>query len=233
MHKLAVLLAAGLCLAGCANPNAVGSSGNDDPYESTNRRVFALNQRIDSYALRPTAERYVKYVPEGVRDAIHNALENFDGPMIFANDVLQGHPRLAGQTAGRFVLNSTIGLGGLVDVGTKAGIPAHREDFGQTLAVWGVDSGPYLMAPLFGPVSPRDGTGQLVDLAMDPIWYMPVKGRIFLFVGHKYVTIVDARARNLDTLDEIERDSMDFYATTRSLYRQYRENQIRNGMPPP
>jgi phospholipid-binding lipoprotein MlaA len=228
MYKLAMILAAGLCLSGCAT-----APDNNDPYESSNRRLFAFNQRIDALALRPTAQRYVTYVPEGVRDAIHNALQNLDGPMIFVNDVLQGQSRKAGETAGRLLLNSTFGAAGLFDVGTRVGIPQHREDFGQTLAVWGAGQGPYLMLPLLGPVYPRDAVGQVVDLGADPILYFPVKGRIFWMVGQKYLTIVDARARNLETLDDIERDSMDFYATTRSLYRQYRENEIRNGMPPP
>jgi len=231
MFKLAVVLAAGLCLGGCVGSTAVGS--DNDPYEQTNRRIFTFNQKLDSYALKPTAERYVKYVPEGVRNAIHNALDNLDGPSIFANELLQGNPQEAGETAGRFILNTTFGVAGVFDVGSRVGIAEHREDFGQTLAVWGVGQGPYLMAPLLGPVNPRDGAGQVVDYAMDPIWYLPIKGRVFWFIGRRYVTIVDGRARSLDVLDEIERDSIDYYATTRSLYRQYRQNQIRNGTPPP
>jgi phospholipid-binding lipoprotein MlaA len=231
MNKLAIVVAAGLCLCGCTSPTAVGP--NNDPYESANRRIFNFNLSIDSHALRPSAERYVTYVPEGVRNAVHNALENLDSPSIFANDLLQGEVHKAGQTAGRFLLNSTFGAGGLFDVGTNVGIPANREDFGQTLAVWGVGSGAYLMMPLLGPVYPRDVAGQVVDYAMDPVWYLPVHGRVFWFAGHRYLAIVDGRARNLEALDEIERDSLDFYATTRSLYRQYRENAIRNGMPPP
>ncbi len=231
MHKLAFALAAGVLLCGCASPTATGSG--EDPFEPTNRQVFSFNLWVDAHALRPTAERYATYVPEPVRDSIHNALENLNGPAIFANEVLQGEIRDAGRTAGRFLLNTTFGVGGLFDVGAKVGIPAHSEDFGQTLAVWGVGSGPYLMMPLLGPVYPRDAAGQVADYAMDPIWYLPIRGRVYWFLGRRYITIVDGRARSLETLDDIERDSMDFYATTRSLYRQYRENEIRNGMPPP
>lgn len=230
MYRQAVVLAAGLWLCGCAAPTSVGD--NNDPYEATNRWIFDLNQRIDHFALRPTAERYSNHVPEGVRDAVHNALDNLNAPVTFANDVLQGEPKRAGQTLGRFVLNSTFGVAGLFDVGATAGIPGHDEDFGQTLAVWGVDEGPYLVLPLLGPMPPRDAAGQLVDLAADPTMHIHIKHHIYWAVGRKYVTFVDARARSLEALDDIERDSMDFYATTRSLYRQYRENEIRNGMPP-
>jgi len=230
MHRLAAVLAAGLCLGGCADPSA---GSNNDPYENTNREVFAFNQRLDRIALRPAAERYVKYVPEGVRDSIRNALGNLDTPAIFANDMLQGRGKDAGATMGRFLLNSTFGVAGLFDVGAHVGIAAHHSDFGQTLAVWGVEDGPYMMMPMLGPMAPRDGTGQIVDFAMDPMLYIAIPGHYYWIFARKYVSIVDTRARNLEALDEIERDSLDFYAATRSLYRQYRENEIRNGTPPP
>ena len=228
MYKLAVILAAGLCLSGCAT-----APGNNDPYEATNRGIFRLNQRIDRMALRPTAERYSNYVPEGVRDAVHNAIDNFNAPVTLANDVLQARPRRAGETVCRFVLNSTFGAAGLFDVGTRVGIPGHTEDFGQTLAVWGVGEGPYLMLPFLGPSSPRDAFGQAADLAAEPTIYIRIKHHTYWIMGRKYLSFVDTRARSLEVLDDIERDSLDFYASTRSLYRQYRENEIRNGMPPP
>ena len=230
MDKLVIALAAGLCLCGCAGPAA---GPDHDPYEQTNRQVFSFNQRLDRFALRPAAERYVKYVPEGVRNSIHNALDNLNAPTVLGNDLLQGRPKEAGRTVGRFLLNSTFGVAGLFDVGTRVGIEGHRSDFGQTLAVWGVGEGCYLMVPMLGPMSPRDAAGQIVDFAMDPTIYMQIKGHYYWIVGREYLSIVDARARNLEALDEIERDSMDFYAATRSLYRQYRENAIRNETPSP
>jgi phospholipid-binding lipoprotein MlaA len=231
MFRLVIVLAAGLWLCGCASSTSVAD--NNDPYEATNRWIFDLNLQIDHAALRPTAEHYSNYIPENVRNAIHNALDNLNAPVTFANDVLQGETKRAGQTLGRFVINSTFGLGGLLDAGTKAGIPGHSEDFGQTLGVWGVGEGPYLVLPLLGPLPPRDAAGELVDLAADPTMYISIKHHTYWAIARRYVTIVDARARSLESLDDIERDSMDFYATTRSLYRQYRENEIRNGMPPP
>jgi phospholipid-binding lipoprotein MlaA len=113
------------------------------------------------------------------------------------------------------------------------GIPEHSEDFGQTLAVWGVGEGPYLNLPLFGPAVPRDAVGRVVDIFFDPTIYIPIKLHLWLMVGQEYFTMLDLRARNLETLDEIERNSLDYYAATRSLYRQYRANEIRNGKPEP
>lgn len=232
MGKLALALLAGLCVAGCStpSPNAVAQN---DPYEATNRSIFEFNQRIDRHTLRPSAEHYAATVPEGVRDSIHNALENLDLPVTFVNEVLQGEPRLAGRTVGRFALNSTFGFASLFDVATRLGIEEHTEDFGQTLAVWGIGDGPYLMLPFLGPSSPRDATGFAVDFAFDPTIYVRVKHHYWWIIGRKYISMVDQRARRLDTLDDIERNSLDFYATTRSLYRQYRANEIRNGAPQP
>lgn len=228
MHKIlvAAILAAGL--SGCAAPTP-SALANNDPYETTNRAVFALNQKIDRLALRPTAETYKANVPAGARDAIHNALQNLNAPVTFANDLLQAQPRRAGQTVARFVLNSSFGVAGLFDVADSVGIPPHSEDFGQTLAVWGVGEGPYLVLPLLGPDPPRDAAGQVVDFALDPTIYIRIKQHLWWQLGRHYVTIVEARARNMETLDDIERDSLDFYAATRSLYRQYRDNEIRNG----
>jgi phospholipid-binding lipoprotein MlaA len=231
MRKVAIAAAAALCLSACSTPSQ-SMLDNNDPYEATNRSVFELNQTIDRLALRPNAERYNNYLPEGVRDGIHNALGNLALPVVFANDLLQAEPKRAAQTLGRFMMNSSFGIGGLFDVASRAGIEEHDEDFGQTLAVWGVGDGPYLMLPLLGPSSPRDATGQAVDLVLDPTVYVRIKQHIWWALGRKYITILDMRARNLETLDDIERDSLDFYAATRSLYRQHRAYEIRNGNPP-
>lgn len=228
VRRILVAIAAAFLLSGCATPGGEASGGSD-PYEAVNRRMFEANLKVDKFLLRPSAERYVQNVPEGVRDSIHNALENLALPTTFANDLLQGKPARAGQTVGRFVLNSTFGAAGLFDVAARVGIAAHKEDFGQTLAVWGVKDGPYLMLPLLGPSSPRDAAGAAVDFALDPTLYLKIKQHIWWALGREYVTILDARARNLESLDEIERDSLDFYAATRSLYRQMREKEIRNG----
>jgi phospholipid-binding lipoprotein MlaA len=233
MYKLVFLAAAGLILAGCAASRQTppGAALNNDPYESTNRAVFAFNLKLDSWALKPTAERYSAYLPEGVQNSISNLEENLDRPVVFANDLLQGEGRRAGESAGRFLLNSTFGLAGLFDVASRVGIETHDEDFGQTLAVWGAGEGPYLMVPLLGPSSPRDAAGSVVDVALDPTVYISIKHHTYWIAGRQYMRLVDARARNLEVLDSIERDSLDFYATSRSLYRQHRQSEIRNGAP--
>lgn len=227
---MAVAAFAALWLAGCATPSP-NALANNDPYEPTNRAIFALNQKIDRIALRPAAEKYRDYVPGTARDSVRNVLKTFDLPVTFANDLLQGKPARAGDTAKRFLLNATCGLGGLVDVASHAGVEDHSEDFGQTLAVWGVGEGPYLVLPLLGPDPPRDAVGQVVDTMIDPTVYIRIKHHYWWQAGRLYVKILDARSRNLETLDDIERDSLDFYAATRSLYRQYRLGQIRDGLP--
>jgi phospholipid-binding lipoprotein MlaA len=219
----ALLLAASL--AGCATD----PSGQNDPYEKTNRSIFALDQTFDHAIARPVAVFYNHAVPGIARDGIHNFLSNLDSPVIFANDVLQGEATRAGTTFGRAVVNSTFGIGGLIDVAGKLGLPGHEEDFGQTLGVWGVDEGPYLVLPFAGPSNPRDVVGMGGDIAMDPFTYMKWNNSTLHMMIRSGLGIVDLRARNVDALDQIERTSVDLYATTRSLYRQHRNAEIRNG----
>jgi phospholipid-binding lipoprotein MlaA len=225
-------LAVVFCLfaAGCAGTTGT-NAGHDpsDPLESWNRQIFAMNKSFDHAVLKPTAEAYVAVVPGPARTGVHNFLTNLDTPITFTNDVLQGEFGLAGETVGRFGLNTTIGLGGLVDVATPAGIPGHSSDFGQTLGVWGVGADPYLVLPLFGPSNPRDLTGTLADTFMDPLAYVGIRDYTYWAIGREGVEILDERSRNIDTLDELEQSSVDDYASTRSLYRQYREAHVHHG----
>jgi len=230
MNRYSLLVAAVLAtasLAGCATD----PSGQNDPYEKTNRSIFSFDQALDHAVARPVAVFYNHAVPEFARDGVHNFLTNLDAPVTFGNDVLQGSPDRAGQTLGRMVINSTIGLGGLVDVAAKMGIAPHEEDFGQTLGVWGVGEGPYLVVPLTGPSNPRDSVGTVVDYFMDPLTYMKWNNSTLYMGIRTGMGFVDLRARNVDNLDQIERTSVDLYATTRSLYRQHRNAEIRNGAP--
>ncbi len=222
------VLSLAAALSGCASTDP---NGQNDPYEQTNREIFAFDLKVDHVVARPVAVFYNHAVPAVARDSIHNILANLDSPVILANDLLQGEATRGGQTLGRAVVNSTLGLGGLVDIAAKMGIPAHDEDFGQTLAVWGADEGPYLVLPLAGPSNPRDVAGMGGDIAMDPFTYLRWHNYTLFDVVRASAEVIDLRARNVDNLDQIERTSVDLYATTRSLYRQHRNAEIRNGAP--
>ncbi|HWA04160.1 MAG TPA: VacJ family lipoprotein [Rhizomicrobium sp.] len=225
----ALLMGAGL--AACTTTTNPDSLAQNDPYEPTNRAIFDFNQKLDRHVARPVAVFYNHAVPRPAREGIHNMLSNMDEPVTFANDILQGEKTRAVETFGRIVINSTIGIGGLIDVAAKMGIPDHSEDFGQTLGVWGAGEGSYFVAPLLGPAPPRDLAGRIVDYGFDPFTYARFDGYRTLAYARAGLGIVDLRARNVDTLDQIERTSVDFYATQRSLYRQYRNSEIRNGAP--
>jgi phospholipid-binding lipoprotein MlaA len=181
--------------------------------------------------LKPIAILYRDATPEFVRDGVQNFLANLRTPVVLANDLLQGEFKRGELTLGRFMLNTILGVGGLVDVGGMVGMPdRHYEDFGQTLAVHGVGSGPYLMLPLLGPSNPRDAFGKVVDFAFDPLFFLaptPVSA------GRFGAETVSFRERNIETIDDLERSSLDLYAATRTLVRQLRANEIRNGAPAP
>ncbi len=228
--SLALVLGAGLLVSGCASTKTISTSDND-PYESTNRDIFAFNMRMDRAVALPVAKFYVRAVPEPARDGVHNFITNLNDPVVFANDVLQGDADWAAQTFGRFTLNSTLGIGGLVDVAAKMGIPSHDNDFGITLGRWGLGEGPFLMLPLMGPAPPRDLTGKIVDIFLDPLFYVSWRDKIYYDLGLGLISVIDLRAQNIDTLASIERTSVDYYATTRNLYLQYRKAAVNRGKP--
>lgn len=212
------------------DPNTVNVEDVNDPFETVNRAFFAINLAIDKAVLRPLAMGYDAVMPEFAQDGIRNVLDNLDAPVVLANDLLQGEMSRASTTLGRFAINSTLGLGGLFDVAEEMGLPQHSEDFGQTLAVWGVGEGPYLVVPLLGPAPPRDLAGRFVDMTFDPFNYVNY-GRDLRWVPllRSTVSLIDSRARLLTALDEIERTSIDHYVAIRSIYRQARESAISNG----
>lgn len=229
------LLVAGTTLAGCAtapsDPEARAEHQRiNDPFEPANRFVFALNRAIDAAIIKPLATLYRELAPKVLQEAIGNILANLRTPVVLANDVLQGEGRRAGNTLARFVVNTTVGLGGTIDVASEMGIPRHAEDFGQTLAVWGVPEGPYLVLPIFGPSNPRDTVGLVADFFTDPInWYAVNTGQEFITYSRAGTTGIDVRARHMKELDDLERTSLDYYAAIRSLYRERRADEIRNG----
>jgi phospholipid-binding lipoprotein MlaA len=200
-----------------------------DPLEDVNRFFFQVNEVGDEYVLEPVARGYVWLLPDFAQNGVTNVLDNLDSPIIFANDVFQAEFERAGTTLARFLINSTIGLAGFVDVAEDWGLERHDEDFGQTLAVWGVSSGPYLYLPGLGPSPPRDLVGRVGDTLIDPFTWMDGDEIVTFGYVRTAMNILDLRARNLETLDEIERTSIDFYAAVRSLYRQSRQGAINNG----
>lgn len=227
-RKSVAVVALGLALAGCVGAPTGGDP--HDPYEATNWRIFALNQDLDRMFLLRTARTYNAVVPEFGRERVHDLLAELDLPVTFTNDLLQGEPKRAAQSFARFGVNATLGLGGLFDPATAHfGMPDHAEDFGQTLGVWGASGDPYLVLPVLGSSSPRDVLGLAVDVAADPLNWIRFKQHLWWQAGRQYMKLLDLRARNIDTLAEIERSSVDYYASTRSLYRQYRASAIRNG----
>lgn len=229
------LLAAGLAVSGCAGPGAPGAAQTagggenfDDPYEDANRAVFGFNQDVDKAVLLPVAKAYRTVVPQPVRQSLHDFLENLNGPVIFANDVLQGQAGLAAKTFGRLAINTTVGVGGIFNVATKLGIPYHSNDFGITLARWGFVSGPYIVVPVLGPSNPRDLIGQVGDGFADPGDYFAGQHLLVVVVARAAASGIDERERNIKTLADIERTALDYYATIRSLYRQRRAAEIRH-----
>ncbi|HEX3808841.1 MAG TPA: VacJ family lipoprotein [Rhizomicrobium sp.] len=232
MRGIQLLSAIGvaLLLAGCATAPADDTAGGtNDPYEQTNRALFDFNNKLDENVFLPGAKLYVAVLPDPAREGIHNFLINLDLPVTFANDVMQGELDRGGETMMRALVNTTVGVGGLLDVATKIGIPYHTEDFGQTLAVYGVPAGPYLFLPVLGPKPPRDLAGYVADIYLDPTTYITIREHFWWSAGRFTVEALDLRSRNIDTLASIERSSVDYYASVRSLYRQNRENEIRNG----
>ncbi len=228
------LLSTGL-LTACATPPADPQARADfdavnDPLEPVNRALFEFHQVVDHFVLKPVAFVYANLIPQPLQTSIRSALINLKSPVILANDLLQGETARAGDTLQRFAINSTVGVLGLYDAADKwFGIPPHTEDFGQTLATWGTGEGPYLFIPILGPSNPRDLTGVVVDSVADPVnWYLNNTDREGLIYARTIVTGIDARAQLLETLDALEKTSLDYYVTLRTVYRQRRADEIAN-----
>ncbi|MCP4393759.1 MAG: VacJ family lipoprotein [Alphaproteobacteria bacterium] len=241
-HAMCYILIIALSMSGCAtrpNDNNIEALAEykqiNDPLEPTNRIIFALNNTLDNLILEPVAKGYRVITPSPVRKGVDNFLKNLSTPIIFANDLLQGELKRSGTTISRFVINTTIGILGVFDPASEFDLPYHHEDFGQTLAVWGIGEGPYLMLPFLGPSNPRDLTGKIADIFIDPMNYsithndnnddLKCAGTVRSILG-----AVNAREKMLDTLDDLKKSSIDYYATIRTLYRQSRNNEIDNGL---
>lgn len=238
MRFAATALFAGLLaglVAACATPpkDATARAAFDeanDPLEPMNRAIFDVNKTLDRNILKPVAIGYRDVVPADIRNSLRNFFNNVSSPVIFINDILQGQPGRAAETLMRFAINSTAGMLGLFDVAGEYGLERHKEDFGQTLAVWGVDEGPYLMLPVFGPSNVRDTAGRIADSFMNPFTYWAANNDLtYAKIATTVVSGIDTRSRHIEELEDIEKNALDFYATLRSLYRQNRRSEILNG----
>lgn len=200
-----------------------------DPFEPFNRAMFSFNEVVDKYALEPIAKGYRAITPDEFREGVGNVLHNLRAPVTFANDVLQAEPKRAGTTVARFGINSTLGVAGIFDVASTFGLQKHSEDFGQTLGVWGVPSGPYLVLPILGPSTIRDSSGALVDIAINPINYAQFEGDDAFRATRTTLTILNGRAAAIDAIQSVRDTSIDPYVSIRTTYVILRESAIRNG----
>ncbi|MBI1422717.1 MAG: VacJ family lipoprotein [Gammaproteobacteria bacterium] len=215
-----------LLLNGCAS---VSAPDKRDPWESMNRSIYAFNDGFDRAIARPVAQTYKDYTPNVVQTGVSNFFSNLDDILVTVNDLLQFKFKQAAQDLGRFAFNTTAGLFGLIDVASHMDFPKHNEDFGQTLATWGVGSGPYVMLPFLGPSTLRDTGGLAADWQIDPVYAInDTEARWSVIV----LRAVDTRARYLEATKIMEKSGIDPYVFLRNAYLQQRENLIYDGNPP-
>lgn len=223
------ILILGLLAAGCASTTASQDTTMVyDPFEDVNRFFFDLNQRLDRNAGRPAATAYKNTVPQTVRVGLHNMLDNLGGPVTVANNLLQTRFEDAGVAVGRFVVNTTIGVAGIFDVATDWGMPGRNRDFGETLGTYGVPPGPYLVLPFRGSTDVRDFAGNYIDGYATPLRYIRYEGRNYVGLMKSTLGSMDNRSANLVTFRDIERASVDYYATMRTWYMERRARLIEN-----
>ena len=205
-----------------------------DCFENINRATFAFNQVLDGVIFKPVASAY-RTLPSPVRSGVSNSLDNLSNLVTIPNNILQGDFNKAGINSGRFVINTTIGILGFIDIAQRIGLPDYeKEDYGQSLAKFGIGPGCYLVLPVLGPSTVRDAAGDLVSVMGGDAWYnVTVKNDTQHFSDVDYYSSrvtsgVDFRAKNYDSLDNLEKNSLDFYASVKSLYLQDRQQKILN-----
>ena len=234
LAPLAFLL---LSLAGCTTPRAGGMAvAEADRWEKSNRNIYAFNKKLDNYALKPAAIVYRSAVPTAARHGITNVYNTYNEPLNFLNAVLQGKIKQAFRSVDRFMINATIGVGGLADHATELGRPEEPEDWGQTFAAWGIESGPYVMLPMFGPSTLRDSFGLGFDFIAHPsdiVRNAAANPSIFWRAGQISLRIVNLRDRvGEQGADAMLAGSLDEYTLVKSAYLQRRRDQIWDGNPP-
>lgn len=233
------VLALTLGLSGCATVSAPDAAAStpapesrghpDDPWEGMNRSVFAFNEALDRWVLKPVATGYDAVAPGPVRVGVANFFSNLGDVWVGVNSLLQGKPGNAANDLGRFVVNSTMGVAGLIDVASPMGLARNEEDFGQTLAVWGVGGGPYMVLPVLGPRTLRDTGGVAVDLTMDTLSLAEPESSVY---GLVMLRLIDTRAGLLPAEKVVSEAALDKYSYYRSAYLQRRQYLIFDGQPP-
>jgi phospholipid-binding lipoprotein MlaA len=234
-RALVIAVAATALLAGGCATTDTGATEVWDPIEGANRMVFSLNRVVDMIAIRPMAVLYRDWVPKPAQDGLHNVVANLNEPVTAINEVVQGNPRRAATTMSRFLVNSTIGIAGLFDVATKLGMTKTEQGFGNTIGYYaGVEpenGGFFIMMPVIGPSNARDGVGLAIDAAVDPfnIVTFAISDSVgWIAAGARYgADAIDTRSRTMYALDDLEKNSVDYYAALKSAYTQQRADKIR------
>ena len=235
---IAIILVSAITVQACANKPSNNNlnldnnnyevsiiKSNQDPLEPINRIVFSFNSIFDKIIIRPVALLYKGIVPSFIRNRITYSLNNLGMPVTVINNILQGEISSAGVASSRFIINSTVGILGFFDPASNLGLTSENEDFGQTLAVWGVPQGPYLIIPFLGPSSPRDFTGMLSTSLIDPTYQVGSSSNKRAFRAYRMgLGVVDFRSQNIEILDDLQNNSLDYYAAVRSFYNQSRES---------
>lgn len=228
-------LAAVLTLTACAGAKFEEGSADDvpvnDPFEPMNRKIFAFNKAVDDAYINPVVLGYREALPQPVRTGVSNVFRNLRSPIDFINQTLQGDFEGAGTVVARTVINTTVGIAGLMDVAEDQGLPYEQEDFGQTLASWGVGHGPYVVVPVLGPSSTRDYIGYFADAFMNPVrMYLFNTDREDVYYALAGAQYLELRESLYDVLADLENASIDYYASVRSTYYQRREALVQDSL---
>lgn len=216
---MAVMVA---CVAACAS-SATEQHEYDDPFEGCNRAMFSFNYQVDKYVIKPVAEGYRAVTTPFIRERISSVIDNLKEPVSAGNHLLQADPEASVKSLSRFVINSTLGLVGMFDVAEGWGLPKDKTTFNETFAKWCIPQGPFIVLPLLGPSTPRAATGMALDFVFDPVYwatYQDANVHDKASWGYAIAQGITAREAALDILDDLERNSVDFYATMRSAYLQ-------------
>ena len=216
---MAVMVA---CVAACAS-SATEQHEYDDPFEGYNRAMFSFNYQVDKYVIKPVAEGYRAVTTPFIRERISSVIDNLKEPVSAGNYLLQADPEASVKSLSRFVINSTLGLVGIFDVAEGWGLPKDKTTFNETFAKWCIPQGPFIVLPLLGPSTPRAATGMALDFVFDPVYwatYQDANVHDKASWGYAIAQGITVREAALDILDDLERNSVDFYATMRSAYLQ-------------